>query len=447
MFGFARRIWEGVKRMLDRATIKKIIGDSPELTSAMIQKIDLWRNMMDGEPPWKTAYVKPLRIEHGICREFADVVLTEMEVDISNKRLKDLFDANTEDLNENLQEGLGLGSFCLKPLGDGTSEFVAADRFIPISFGNDKKPNDIAFLDIRRMDSNKYYTRIERHSIRQGFLEITNTAYASSSRFGFDRPVELDVLGEWASLPESVTYPGMTRMDFGYYRNPLKNRIDDTACGVSVFDAAIEIIERADKQGARLDWEFESGERAIHVDAGAFRNVSGGKGGVSALNMRLYRKLNADEKDKTFFEDFSPEFRDANIINGLERYYRQIEFAVGLSYGDLSDTQMVDKTAEEIKSSKQRKYNRVNAIQSNLKDCLEDFTAGLAFHAGLLNSGYEFICNFRDSIMVDEDKERQRDLAEVAAGIMGLVEYRMKWYGEDEATAKKNLPIQNTVME
>ena len=32
-------------------------------------------------------------------------------------------------------------------------------------------------------------------------------------------------------------------------------------------------------------------------------------------------------------------------------------------------------------------------------------------------------------------------------GIMSHVEYRMKWYGEDEATARANLPEQNTVME
>ena len=32
-------------------------------------------------------------------------------------------------------------------------------------------------------------------------------------------------------------------------------------------------------------------------------------------------------------------------------------------------------------------------------------------------------------------------------GVMSAVEYRMKWYNEDEATAKKNLPVQNNVME
>ena len=73
--------------------------------------------------------------------------------------------------------------------------------------------------------------------------------------------------------------------------------------------------------------------------------------------------------------------------------------------------------------------------------------AGLAFHEGLVTSGYEFTCNFTDSILTDEKTERQLDREEVAIGAMSILEYRMKWYGEDEATAKKNLPVQSGVME
>ena len=32
-------------------------------------------------------------------------------------------------------------------------------------------------------------------------------------------------------------------------------------------------------------------------------------------------------------------------------------------------------------------------------------------------------------------------------GVMSLLEYRMKWYNEDEETAKAKLPEQNQVME
>ena len=86
-------------------------------------------------------------------------------------------------------------------------------------------------------------------------------------------------------------------------------------------------------------------------------------------------------------------------------------------------------------------------IQDKLKTCLEDLVAGFAFYNGLYTSKYEFNCKFNDSILTDEEAERKQDMADVAAGFMHHWEYRMKWYGEDEETAKSNVPAQNNVME
>ncbi len=241
----------------------------------------------------------------------------------------------------------------------------------------------------------------------------------------------------------------MNRMDFGYYRNPIKNKVDGSACGVSTYESAVDLIKKADIQGARLDWEYESGERAIHVDNKVLKqDKSTGRFGMAKLNKRLYRGLNLEAgKDQELLKEYSPEMRDEAFKRGLEEYKREIEFSVGLAYGDLSDVQEVAKTATEIKASKNRKYNRVTAIQNNLYDCLEDFAAGLAFYNSMLNSGYEFSCKFNDSILTDEETERQQDRQDVSMGVMSHLEYRMKWYNEDEATAKKMLPEQNQVME
>ena len=97
--------------------------------------------------------------------------------------------------------------------------------------------------------------------------------------------------------------------------------------------------------------------------------------------------------------------------------------------------------------SKERKYNRVNAIENNLKKCLEDFCFGLAFYNGLTKSGYEFICNFSDSILTDEKSKRNQDMQDVAIGALKLWEYRMKWYNEDEKTAKANVSNDAEVIE
>lgn len=217
------------------------------------------------------------------------------------------------------------------------------------------------------------------------------------------------------------------------------------ACGVSVFDAAIELIQKADIQGARLDWEFASGERVIHVDDRALKH-SGTKTRMPQLNRRLYRGLNLEDgKDRELYKEYSPEMRDEAFSRGLEKYFRSIEFTVGLAYGDLSDVQDVEKTAAEVKVSKLRKYNRVTAIQENLKTCLEDFVAGLAFYNSLYTSGYEFLCKFNDSILTDEETERQQDRLDVSMGVMSKAEYRAKWYGEDIDEAKKNLPKQDSM--
>lgn len=42
-----------------------------------------------------------------------------------------------------------------------------------------------------------------------------------------------------------------------------------------------------------------------------------------------------------------------------------------------------------------------------------------------------------DSIVQNTDAEKKQDMAEVAAGLMQRWECRCKWYGEDEATARR----------
>ena len=438
MFDRLKRLWKGIMQMFGYTTLKSIVGKDIALSDAMISAINEWKHMLDGSASWTTDYIKSLRIEEGICREFADAVLVEMETSVNNERLDSIYQNCIADLNENLQEGLGLGSLIIKPLGPNTAEFVAADKFIPISFGDDGKPNDVGFLTVKRVGINDYYTRFERHYFTNGNLTIENKCYHSQSQNDIGSPCELSAVKEWANInPGPVIYTGMTQMYFGYYRNPVKNKVDDSKCGVSIFKSAKELIQKADMQAARLDWEYESGERAIHVDIRALKKGKNGKFGMAKLNERLYRGLDIDEgKDKELLKEYSPDMRDESYERGLEKYYRSIEFNVGLAYGDLSDVQEVEKTAAEVKVSKARKYNRVTAIQGKLRDCLEDFVAGLAFYNGLYTSGYGFNCKFNDSILTDEETERQQDIQDVSMGAMQLWEYRAKWYNEDEKTAK-----------
>lgn len=428
--------------MFERADVKQIIGSDTELTTKMIDSIDLWQDMLMGSAPW-TKKTPSLGLEIGICREFADVSINEMEARVEdNDKLNELFQMAIRDLNENLQDGLALGSIIIKPLMGGCVEYVTADNFIPIKFDNNR-PVDCIFVERKQINENKYYHRLERHTLTAAGLTVTNAAYQSPTSSRIGTKVPLDVVDSWAGLPEEVHYTGMDKIDFGYYRNPIKNRIDDSQCGVSVYSGvAVDRIKAADIQAARLDWEFESGERAIHVDERALKTTRSGKKVMAETHERLYRGFNIDQKNDELFKEYSPAMRDSSYRQGLEDALRRVEFSVGLAYGDLSDTQYVEKTATEVENAKQRKYNRVAAIQKNLKACLSDLVDALAFYNQTYTKGYSFSCSFSDSILTDEETERQQDRNDVAMGAMRLEEYRAKWYGEDLETAAANLPAQ-----
>lgn len=444
--GLISYLKEVIRKMLPVKSLKQVVGQNLAISDAMIAKIEMWSQMEKGNAPWTDDQVQSLRTEQGICREFANVCLNEMESKVSNEKLNEIYQAAIRDLNENLQSGLALGSFIIKPLGGDKVEYVTADKFIPISFDNRGRLTNVIFIEVRRIKEDEYYFRFEQHALINKVLTITNKAYHSSSISSIGREVQLSVVNDWATLPESITYQGVEKPDFGYYRNPIKNDIDDSFCGVSVFESAIELIKKTDTQFGRIDWEFESGERAVHVDIMALQEqqiVGSGKKKhvLPKLNKRLYRGLNLQAgTNEELFKEYSPEFREQSLINGLNTYLRRIEFSVSLSYGDLSDVQEVDKTATEAKIAKKRKYNMVTAIQSNLKECLEDLVYALAFYNAMTKTGYEFVCNFKDSILVDEETERAQDKADVALGVMSLVEYRMKWYGETEEEAKAKIP-------
>ena len=91
-----------------------------------------------------------------------------------------------------------------------------------------------------------FYHRFEHHDFdaETGTLTIANTAFHSDSAESIGRRIDLKDVDEWKSLPESVTYAGLEKPDFGYYRNPIKNEIDGSPCGVSIYDSAIDQLRK-----------------------------------------------------------------------------------------------------------------------------------------------------------------------------------------------------------
>ncbi len=426
-----------IRQLFTPDELKIALGVKPAITLEAAEKLKLWSDMYSGRAPWISDQVQSLRMEQGIVREFANISVGEMTVTVSDASLNTALTAALRNFNVSFQSGLAMGALIIKPMPDLSVQLLPQTSFIPLSYDIRGRLIDVVFPEVVR-DGERWLTRLEWHKLDREGLTIVNRAFVSFSENHLGLETSLSVLDRWANISPETHYPGVSRPIYGYYRNPIDSA-DQT--GVSIFDPAVEIIKLTDTQFGRLDWEFESGERAIHADPSAFKRGKDGKLELPKLNKRLYRPVDIEVGEgKGLFSEFSPAFREQSIIAGLEEYKRSIEFAVGLSYGDLSNPQTVEKTATEIIASKKRKYNTVNAIQQNLRDCIDDLVYSLAFWSAKTKSGYEFVCDFKDSILTDEQTEREQDRMDVSMGVMRLEEYRAKWYGETVEDAAKNLP-------
>ncbi|MBZ0683169.1 phage portal protein, partial [Clostridioides difficile] len=244
---------------------------------------------------------------------------------------------------------------------------------------------------------------------------------------------------------------GIERPLFAYFKIPQANSLENSSpLGVSVFSRAVDLIKEADKQYSRILWEYEATEIAIDADSSMFRRNANGEYEVPHGKKRLYRMLEMEDGDNKW-NVFSPAIRDSSLFAGLNQLLRKIEFNCGLSYGIISDAQETEKTATEIKTSKQRLYSTVKDIQKSLEDALEGLIYSIdkwSILAGFTPSlKYETTFNWDDSVIIDKDSELLAMQQDVASGLIRPELYIMKKYGVTEDEALKMMPDTRELVE
>lgn len=418
----------------------------------MVQNINLWFAMYTDKPPWETCDVQSIGLPAAIAREFARTALTEFGVSVTGSQRADFMDETVQRVVpafvDALELGLAVGGVALKPVVNGDRlevDYTGLTAFTPTSFGPGGEVRGGVFREVRKHQG-KTYVRMEDHSFtREGeetLYLIRNKVYnASTGGQPNGQEIPLNTVPEWADLSPETYIRNVEQPLFGVFFVPRENNVDfGSDVGVSVFGGAtVGLIKQADEQWNRLMWEYESGERKVFVD--------GTRANAREYGSRLFEYGPFGGASGEFFREFNPQMRDDPLYNGFQRILQRIEFDTGLAYGDISDPQTVEKTATEIRTSKQRKYVSVTHIQSAFERALEDLVYAMDKVCDLYQmaprGAYEVTFIRGDSVLDDPDAARLDkavDLQEVAAGIMDAWEYRAKWYGETEDEARANLP-------
>ncbi len=434
-----------------RRMLTNLFGDDREenvdiiISDKMEGAITRWAAEYEGRPPWAGKQVKSIGLPAGIASEVAKMVTMESQLEVTGSPRADFLNIQLglfkDTLENSVELGAALGGIIFKPyVADDRIivDIVQGDCFYPTSFDTSNRMTGAIFVDqfVRR---NTIYTRLERHEYAAGIHTVQNKAFSSSNAASIGKEISLESVPEWKQIAEDVTFNNVDRPLFGYLKMPFANRIDrHSPLGVSIYSGPVEmLIKDADEQYGRYLWEFEGGELAIDAAADYLQPAQNGKQTLPHGKERLFRRL--ETKDANFYNIFSPALRDESIKRGFNTILQRIEFACGLAYGTLSDPQTVDKTAEEVRASKQRSYCTIKSIQRAVETAVDDLVYAmdkLATEYHLSPSGeYEITYDWDDSIVNDPAARKQLFWQYVQAGKFPMWRYLVEFegYSEDEA--------------
>lgn len=435
--------WGVIEKMFSKETVQDALKINIAMPGRMIDAIRMWSELFVGGEG------NTLRLPGAIASELARLTTIEMKSEVSGSKradfLNEAYGEVIRDVRNNVEFACAKGGLVFKPyVADGKIgvDYIQADFFWPTSFDSSGNMTGAVFGERKFTGKDTVYTRLEYHEKVGEAYRIKNTAYRSHNAGGLGIPVSLKNVPEWAGIEPEVVLKNVPCMLFGYFKMPMANSVaPGSPVGVSAYARAVGLIQDANKQYERLLWEFESGDRAVYISDLALQKDKDGKIKYPKGKERLYRTLGAE--DENFFKDWTPTIREQNILNGLDSILRRIEFSCGIAYGTLSNVQNADKTAEEIRASKQRSYATVSDIQRALQKALEELVEAMDVLVSLYKLApagkYEVSFEFDDSIIADRAKEYQEKKELVTLGVLKLWELRAWYLGETEEQAKKAL--------
>ncbi len=436
-------------KLFNRSDIAQKLGVKIETNSLMSDAVSQWSALYADKAEWVGGDVKSWNLAQSAAHEFARMATLEFKSELTGSPraefLSDVYKSICSDAMEWVEFAAALGGVMLKPYVNGGRlyvDYVRADSFIPCEFNSTGDITACIFTE-QFMKDGKYYTRLEYHRSEGMSYTVTNRAYVSNQQTQLGRQVRLDEIPQWADLEETTELVNITRPLYSYMKMPGGNHIDRySPLGCSIYAPAVGLIEQIDKQYSRLIWEYEGSELAIVADVTMFSDAAGNQ--LPKLNKRLFKGISSGQED--FYEPFSPAIRDVNLVNGLNTLLRRFEFLCGFAYGTFSDMNMTEKTATELKMSKQRSYSTVSKAQEYIKNTMTDLIEVLNIYCdlyGLCPAGaVEASFDFDDSLITDIESERRIWMEEVAAGLMRPEVYLMKVYGYTEKQALDMLPSQ-----
>lgn len=316
-------------------------------------------------------------------------------------------------------------------------EYLDAPCIVPISIRS-KAVTEAAFVSAV-MEKGKRYIYLESHVLEGGEYVIHNEYFKTEN--GALVP---------ASLPNGVPEAIHTGGDVPWFvlikPNLVNNIPHSNGLGMSIFANAIDNLKGVDLVFNNFCQDFKLGGKKVFYNKELIKTTPDGrKVTPDDVAQQLFTLLSGSEgslDEKELIYEFNPSLRVEDNKNGLQAQLDYLSFKCGLGARRYRFEAGTVQTATEYMGSQQEMVQNANkhyiVVEQALQGlCRAVLHVGREFCGQAVDPAAKVTVAFEDSYIIDKESERQRDLQEVRDSIMQKWEFRVKWYGEDEATAKK----------
>ena len=454
MFERIRGFFMNVLNFFHATRIEELTGVETSVSSEMYQRINLWAQIAADKAPWSD-HAKSCGLPDQIAGRLNYYVKREIGLEVKNDALAQPM----KHLNKNVGrvvEYIALhGSGLLRPIYAQSKlqyELIPLGNYLPTKYDFDGTLTGAVILK-KIEDGKRVFLLCESHDFDGASHTVTLKLY--ESRDGKLRETSLAACQQTAELTPVYVWKNCGRPMVVEFRSGVTNKIDGSAVPVALIDAAVDLIQMADEQFARMDWEQEAGEKRVFADRDMFaKRVTrdGQQQGVEltkTLN-KLIVKIDGDGAGgDAKIHEYSPELRTEAQEKYLQAVLKRIEQTINLGKGTISDAEQVQQTATQYSGGRQELYAIVDEIEDEIAAKYAEAAEVFAYMAGAYQvkgaprPGESDLYTIKwndDQTRKDIIQSKQIAMQEISAGVLNKWEYRRDYYGEDEATAKALVP-------
>ena len=230
---------------------------------------------------------------------------------------------------------------------------------------------------------------------------------------------------------------------FGIVKPAVTNtRVDMSPYGQSVFADAVDAVQAVDLTFDAIVNEVDVSKMRVFLSDVLFDREKNGDKTVSIpfgrQDCTVFRKVMSTEDT---IQEFAPALRTNAQIEAFRVALQLLGdlTGFGLNYFDMDESRGYVKTATEVSSDNSALMRNIRRHENSLEGAIVSIAKAVmhmsrSFGESIPDEGVTTV-QFDDSIIQDTAAEKAQDMQEVGV-TMNAYEYRMRWMGEDEATAR-----------